>query len=57
MNTPAKEYTLTLPVAAMEMVMTAVAELPYRIAHPLMQQAETQFSQQHRAEEPAPPAA
>lgn len=57
MSTARKEFTLTLPAEAMEIVLSAVAELPYRIARPLMQTAEAQFSQQQHAEEPAPPAA
>ncbi|MFM0268266.1 hypothetical protein [Paraburkholderia sediminicola] len=41
-----KTLALTLPTEAMEVVLTALAELPYRIAQPVMQAAQQQFAEQ-----------
>lgn len=53
MTTP-KTLTLALPPEAMEIVLTGLAELPYRIAHPIMSDAQTQFTQQLSADNAAP---
>ncbi|MFM0086748.1 hypothetical protein PQR46_07385 [Paraburkholderia sediminicola] len=57
--TAPKTLALTLPTEAMEIVLTALAELPYRVAQPVMQSAQQQFAEQlnpQRPEQPANPA-
>jgi hypothetical protein len=45
MKTP-DNFTLTLPQSQMEVVFTALAELPYRVAQPVMDAAEVQIAEQ-----------
>ncbi|RAS13404.1 hypothetical protein [Paraburkholderia bryophila] len=45
MNRP-KTLTLTLPTDRMEIVLSALAELPYRVAQPVMDTAHAQFGEQ-----------
>ncbi|MFL9997366.1 hypothetical protein PQR34_40270 [Paraburkholderia sediminicola] len=45
MKTP-NNFTLTLPQNQMEVVFTALAELPYRVAQPVMDAAEVQIAEQ-----------
>ncbi|MFM0608638.1 hypothetical protein PQR05_29330 [Paraburkholderia sediminicola] len=52
MNQP-KELTLTLPVEAMEVVMSGLAELPFRMSAQVVGEAQRQFTAQRAAQQPA----
>ncbi|MFM0356158.1 hypothetical protein PQR12_21895 [Paraburkholderia nemoris] len=54
--TAPKTLALTLPTEAMEIVLTALAELPYRVAQPVMQAAQEQFAEQLNRPQPEQPA-
>jgi hypothetical protein len=48
-----KQLTLTLPVDAMEVVMSGLAELPFRMAAPVVGEAQRQFAAQQAPQQPA----
>ena len=45
MNVPSA-FTLTLPSAGMELVFSALGELPYRVARPVIEAANAQIAEQ-----------
>jgi hypothetical protein len=54
MNVPSA-FTLTLPSAGMELVFSALGELPYRVARPVIEAANAQIAEQVSAYQQAMP--
>lgn len=53
MNRP-DTLTLTLPTTQLEIVLTALAEMPYRVAQPVMAAAHVQIDEQMKAAQTPP---